>query len=136
VTTFSSGGTNNPTGLAFANGSFHVANSGSDSISRVGGGTASFFAGGGGLSFPMGLAADADGNLYAANFGAYSISKVTPSGNVSFFANTDGGPAALAFAHPSGANPPPLPVPEPGTAALALVGALVGVARRPRKTRA
>lgn len=131
VSLFAGSGMNYPVGLAFTGGSFYAGNSGSDSITRISStGTTSAFATAGGLSFPMGLAADQAGNLFAANFGAYSISRISQNGAVSFFANTDGGPAGLAFAPNFTSNPNP--VPEPGTAALLLVGTLLHTTRRRR----
>jgi hypothetical protein len=51
-----------------------------------------------GLDEPYGLAFDAAGNLYVANFGNNTISKVTPAGVVSTFVNSGlDGPDALAF---------------------------------------
>ena len=41
-----------------------------------------------GLSDPVGLAFDAAGNLYVANDGNNTISKVTPAGAVSTFVST------------------------------------------------
>ena len=51
-----------------------------------------------GLSNPLGLAFDAAGNLYVANEGNNTISKVTPSGAVSTFVSSGlNGPIGLAF---------------------------------------
>ncbi len=52
-----------------------------------------------GLNYPNGLAFDSSGNLYVANAGANTISKITPSGLVSTFASGAlfNGPAPLAF---------------------------------------
>lgn len=117
----SGGGLSNPVGIVAAGNQFFVANSRNDSISLLGDdGSVSLFAQGGGLSFPSGLAADTSGNLYAANFGGYNISRITPAGAVSFFANTDGGPAAMAFAP----TLPPVVVPEPNSAILAIIGGI------------
>jgi sugar lactone lactonase YvrE len=50
------------------------------------GGASSTFATG--LYFPMGLAFDSEGNLYAANEGNNTIAKITPEGGVSTFVGT------------------------------------------------
>lgn len=126
-------GMSNPVGIVSVGDSLFVANARNDSISRVSfDGDVEVFASASGLSFPVGLTADASGNLYAANFGGYTISRITPSGAVSQFAfTTDGGPSGLAFA-PSAL--PPAQVPEPGTTALALVGAFAcSLIIRPRR---
>ncbi len=44
-----------------------------------------------GLSMPRGLAFDASGNLYVANYGNFTINMVTPAGAVSTFAGADKG---------------------------------------------
>ena len=41
-----------------------------------------------GLNGPVGLAFDAAGNLYVANYGNSTISKVTPAGVVSTFVSS------------------------------------------------
>ncbi len=131
---FASGqGMSNPVGIVSVGGALFVANSRNNTISLLDAdGDVSLFATAGGLSFPVGLTADSAGNLYAANFGGYNISRITPDGSVSFFVNTDGGPAAMAFA-PS-LNIPPVQVPEPGSAVLAVIGGLAcTVLFRPRR---
>ncbi|MEI6235746.1 MAG: Ig-like domain repeat protein [Planctomycetota bacterium] len=50
-----------------------------------------------GLSSPFGLARDAAGNFYVANFGANSVSKITPSGTVTTFISSVANAAGLAF---------------------------------------
>jgi sugar lactone lactonase YvrE len=50
-----------------------------------------------GLSNPQGLAVDANGNIYVANYGAGTVSKITPAGAVSQFASGFGSPTSLAF---------------------------------------
>src|SRR5215467_12246859 len=51
-----------------------------------------------GLSLPNGLAFDASGNLYVANYGDNTIEKFTPDGVGSVFANTGlNGPWGLVF---------------------------------------
>ena len=61
------------------------------------GGTVSTFVSSG-LSEPFGLAFDASGNLYVANYGNSTISKVTPGGTVSTFVSSGlSGPIGLAF---------------------------------------
>ncbi len=50
-----------------------------------------------GFSDPQGLAFDAAGNLYVANDGNNTVSKVTPAGVVSTFASGFNGPDGLAF---------------------------------------
>jgi plastocyanin len=50
-----------------------------------------------GLSNPHGLAVDAHGNIYVANSGAGTVSKITPAGAVSLFASGFANPTALAF---------------------------------------
>jgi sugar lactone lactonase YvrE len=53
---------------------------------------------GGGLNAPDGLARDAAGNLYIANAGSNTVTKVTPAGAVSTFVSSGlDGPAGLAF---------------------------------------
>ena len=53
---------------------------------------------GSGLDDPAGLAFDAAGNLYVANYGNNTISKVTPAGAVSTFVSSGlNDPAGLAF---------------------------------------
>ena len=60
-----------------------------------------------GLSSPVGLAFDASGNLYAANYHTSTIEQFTPGGTASVFANTGlDKPTFLAF--------------EPGVAAAAV----------------
>ncbi|HTU93718.1 MAG TPA: hypothetical protein VMF69_26800, partial [Gemmataceae bacterium] len=65
------------------------------------GGSASIFAGGGGLNGPYGLAFNSQGDLFVGNAfgGSTSISEITPSGVVSTFASGGGlvQPGALAF---------------------------------------
>ena len=50
-----------------------------------------------GLNSPEGMAFDAGGNLYAANFNTNSVLRITPAGAVSTFATGLNGPAGLAF---------------------------------------
>ena len=51
-----------------------------------------------GLDDPYGLAFDAAGNLYVANYGNNTISKVTPAGAVSTFVSSGlDDPDGLAF---------------------------------------
>jgi sugar lactone lactonase YvrE len=124
-------GMSNPVGIAAVGSNLFVANARNDTISLLDStGSVSLFAAGGGLSFPVGLAADSAGNLFAANFNGYNISKITPSGAVQFFVNTDGGPAAMAFAP----TLPPVVVPEPNSAILAIIGGIgCTILFRPRR---
>ena len=46
---------------------------------------------------PNALAFDSSGNLYTANYGTNTVSKVTPGGTVTTFATVGNTPAALAF---------------------------------------
>ena len=50
-----------------------------------------------GFNSPDGLAFDAAGNLYVANAGNNTVSKVTPAGVVSTFASGFNDPVGLAF---------------------------------------
>ncbi|HEV8058850.1 MAG TPA: DUF4214 domain-containing protein [Gemmataceae bacterium] len=50
-----------------------------------------------GFNSPYGMAVDSAGNLYVANEGGSTVSKLTPAGVVSTFASGFGGPIALAF---------------------------------------
>jgi sugar lactone lactonase YvrE len=124
-------GMSNPVGIVSVGANLFVANSRNDTISLLDStGSVSLFAAGGGLSFPVGLTADSAGNLFAANFNGYNISRIAPDGTVSFFVNTDGGPAATAFAP----TLPPVVVPEPNSAILAIVGGLgCTILFRPRR---
>lgn len=128
----SGGGLSNPVGIVAVGDQFLVANSRNDTISLLDdSGAVSLWASGGGLSFPVGLAADSGGNLFAANFGGYSISRIGAAGAVTFFANADGGPAAMAFAP---TLPPGVVVPEPNSAILAIVGGIgCSILLRPRR---
>lgn len=125
-------GLSNPVGIAAVGSRLFVANSRNDSISLLDStGSVSLFAAGGGLSFPVGLTADSAGNLFAANFNGYNLSKITPDGSVHFFANTDGGPAAMAFAPTLSSV---VIVPEPNSAILAIIGGIgCTVLFRPRR---
>ncbi len=67
-----------------------------------------------GLTDAVGLAFDGSGNLFAADFGLATVYKYTPTGSRSVFASASF-PRYLAFA--------PNVVPEPGSIALAVVGA-------------
>jgi streptogramin lyase len=126
------GGMSNPVGIVGVGSNLFVANSRNDTISLLDStGAISLFAAGGGLSFPVGLTADSAGNLFAANFNGYNLSKITPDGSVHFFAMTDGGPAAMAFAP---TLPPGVIVPEPNSAILALIGGVgCTILVRPRR---
>jgi len=50
-----------------------------------------------GLSGPVDLARDADGNLYVTNFTDASVSRITPEGTVSVFARVGEGPAGIVI---------------------------------------
>ena len=50
-----------------------------------------------GFNGPVGLAFDAAGNLYVANYGNSTVSEVTPAGLVSTFASGFEQPYGLAF---------------------------------------
>ena len=62
-----------------------------------------------GLNHPLGLAIDANYNIYVADYGTYEVKKITPSGSASVIAGNgtlgysgDGGPAtSAAFENPS-----------------------------------
>ena len=75
-----------------------MSNSGNNTIERfTPGGVGSVFASTN-LHFPIGLAFDGAGNLYAANNGNSTIAKFTPGGVGSVFADTNfSGPFGLAF---------------------------------------
>ena len=93
------------------------------------GGVGSVFAIGGGSA---GLAFDSADNLYVAGGGATVINKFTPGGVGSVFADAAdglGNPAFLAFTNDAGV-PLSLPIPEPASAALLGLGALLLAARR------
>jgi hypothetical protein len=62
------------------------------------GGVGSVFASAG-VSVPQGLAFDSAGNLYASNAGSDTITKFTPNGVGTLFANTLAYPQGLAFDH-------------------------------------
>ena len=53
-------------------------------------GSADGFGAAASFKWPSGVAADASGNLYVADFLAHTIRKITPAGMVSTFAGTDG----------------------------------------------
>jgi len=115
---------NSPGGMAIdANGTIYVADSGNNTIRKVtAGGVVTTIAGTAGVkgssdgtgsaaSFyePGGLALDAAGNLYIADFGNNTIRKLTPAGVVTTFAGTardmeicqDGTGSAASFAGPA-----------------------------------
>jgi hypothetical protein len=50
-----------------------------------------------GMSLPEGLALDAGGNLYVANYGDNTITRFAPDGVGSVFGQTGSGPTSLAF---------------------------------------
>jgi sugar lactone lactonase YvrE len=100
VSTFASGFSDSAA-LAFSGGNLYVGSLGTDTVSKVTpAGVVSTFASG--FAGPEGLALDAAGNLYVANYGDGSnngtmVSEVTPAGVVSTFATGFSGPDALAF---------------------------------------
>jgi hypothetical protein len=81
---------NSPTGLAISSsGVLHAAISGDNKIVRIPApNDVQDFAPLGAGANPQGIAFDGDDNLFVANQGADSISKVTPGGGVSTFANS------------------------------------------------
>ncbi len=95
VTSDSGSTTSNPATLTVVPFLFYVSNF-NGTVSKVtADGTTSQFASG--FTSPVGLAVDADANLYIANQGNGTISKVTPGGSVSRFASGLQQPAGLAF---------------------------------------
>jgi sugar lactone lactonase YvrE len=97
-----------PEGLAFYDGNLYVADdadnaSGNQYVSEVTpskvapGGIASTFVSSTLFDHPRGLAFDSAGNLYIANAGNGTVSKVTRTGVVSTFASNLGSPVGLAF---------------------------------------
>jgi sugar lactone lactonase YvrE len=105
----SSFSTFSPTGLAVdAAGSVYASNAGGGIYKIFQSGVASIFAGAPGrrgsqdglaanasFSGPAGLAFDANGNLYVADAGNHTVWKITPQGQVSTLAGTDGVIGAL-----------------------------------------
>jgi sugar lactone lactonase YvrE len=93
VATFATG-LNEPSGLAYSNGNLYVADaSGSLYEYALNGQRQTLTTG---LSIPEGLAVDAKGNVYEADYGTSSILKITSTGAVSTFASGIGA-NGLAF---------------------------------------
>jgi hypothetical protein len=116
-----------PTGVAFdSHGNMYVAAYGNDRILKytntngVLSTTGTIF--GGGVSAPIGLAFDSLDNLYVTNANGGTVTKITPGGLSSVFAN---------IAAPQGIV---IVIPEPGTFGLLLIGAsaLIIAPRRKR----
>jgi hypothetical protein len=100
VSTFATG-FNSPRGIAFdASSNLYVSEQGTgnnNSIKKItpSGNVSTFVSG---LADPVfGLAVDASGNLFTANYFANNIQKITPSGNVSTFVSGLNRPYDLAF---------------------------------------
>ena len=137
---FASSGLSTPRGLAFDSaGNLYVANTGISTIEKfTPGGVGSVFASSG-LSGPEGISFDSAGNLYAANTTNSTIEKFSSTGtDLGVFANSTNGvsssPEFLAFTNDAGV---PLPLanqtPEPASACLLGLGALLLASRRRRK---
>ena len=124
VSSFASSLPGRPIGLAFdGSGNLYVTDSSSNQISKItSGGAVSTFANLPASSGPNGLAFDSSGNLYAANNTSGNITMLTSGATQSTFATGLDTPVFIALA----------PTPEPGSAALALLGGLGLLARRRR----
>jgi sugar lactone lactonase YvrE len=100
VSTYASG-FSYPWGLAFdASGNLYVSNTGisaGTTISKITPNAASVSIFATGLSQPVDMAFDSQGYLYVANYGTGAVSKITPAGDVSTFAQVGLGAYGLAI---------------------------------------
>jgi len=97
VSTYATG-FSSPDGIDFGpDGELYVGNRGTNQVLVVapGGGTVSVFASG--LNNPLDVLADSSGNVFAANFGNGTLSKISPGGTVSTIGTGFANPLGLAF---------------------------------------
>jgi hypothetical protein len=114
--TFASG-VLDPFGLAFdSSGNLYVSAGFGNIYKITPGGQKTMFASTGESSGPGGLAFDSSGNLYVAVADAGTIEKFTPGGQSSIFASGLDDPTSIAI------SDLPLPVPEPSTWAMLVMG--------------